>query len=819
MSWSIDYLSIQAIKGVLVEAGKFDLSKKKSIALFAPNSCGKSGYADALEYLFSPDGEVQHLGKGSVDSEHGGKPALRHVLADELEIDSEVKIVLRSDDPPEIREVTRLLTIGRNDPIPKGLEDIVKIAPAHRILRQHDLRRFVVDMNPQDKYSELSRWLGLEKLTEVLSHLTTAENQLSKIDPDREFTERFKDIIEHTNNSVNSYDLPTILKWCSEQSNKYLAPSVKIDSIKELSTCIKSLQQFRNDLFKVSGAMNETLKTKTNLEKYVNDLTEDSCQLNNCEQALKNAVGAENQVDVAKAEAKESVFQEVWNSSINLFNKGPLPVCPICLTPWDKTEVGSQAEVFTYLTTSLQSLVSLKDAQDALAKSHDILKTSTRTLETYLRNLATECGKLGIKDIPPLADKIRSDFQIIFEGKTLPTHVQAEYTNLIDQSKKLIQTNLPVGLLSITIQGTPEPATDLDRLIGHLEIIQSALSRLQELENERAEYRIIKASFSLIASKIQQEAASLLNEVVTVLQAALEQLYKKIHPTVDVPHVYLKPDTSTKTLSLRIDFHKNGRTLPPAGYLSEARINTIGLALFISCAKLFNKEFPFIFLDDIVSSYDADHRARIADVVSENLADFQVIVTTHDEMFYNMLKSRLSDKGWIFDRITDWTLEQGPKRESDLLRPDQITSLIDKSDPNCGNAVRQYMEEWLDGMCGKYCAYTLHKRPPNDYDRTLFDFWGPFIDRLKKVKGNYFASRVAGQQSYQRLSAHSIINYYSHFQANPYKWPSKGDVEYVWTEFQAFTKLFQCHSCSKTLQYDRDAEKLYCTCGKEIFSP
>ena len=72
MSWSIDYLSIQAIKGVLVEAGKFDLSKKKSIALFAPNSCGKSGYADALEYLFSPDGEVQHLGKGSVDSEHGG---------------------------------------------------------------------------------------------------------------------------------------------------------------------------------------------------------------------------------------------------------------------------------------------------------------------------------------------------------------------------------------------------------------------------------------------------------------------------------------------------------------------------------------------------------------------------------------------------------------------------------------------------------------------------------------------------------------------------------------------------------------------------
>ena len=89
MIWTINQFSILGVKGVLDKAGHFDLSNGKSIAIFARNSCGKSGYADALEYLFSSDGEVEHLGKGGADSERGGKHALPHVLAEEHNIDLE----------------------------------------------------------------------------------------------------------------------------------------------------------------------------------------------------------------------------------------------------------------------------------------------------------------------------------------------------------------------------------------------------------------------------------------------------------------------------------------------------------------------------------------------------------------------------------------------------------------------------------------------------------------------------------------------------------------------------------------------------------
>ena len=106
----------------------------------------------------------------------------------------------------------------------------------------------------------------------------------------------------------------------------------------------------------------------------------------------------------------------------------------------------------------------------------------------------------------------------------------------------------------------------------------------------------------------------------------MQKIYKKIHPGEAVPNVYIRLNTDEKTLSIRVNFHSSERVVPPGGYLSEAQINTLGLALFLSSVRLFNKEFPFVFLDDIVSSYDADSRARIVDVLAEDMNEFQIFV-------------------------------------------------------------------------------------------------------------------------------------------------------------------------------------------------
>jgi len=62
---------------------------------------------------------------------------------------------------------------------------------------------------------------------------------------------------------------------------------------------------------------------------------------------------------------------------------------------------------------------------------------------------------------------------------------------------------------------------------------------------------------------------------------------------------------------------------------------------------------PILFLDDVVPSHDAEHKERIVDVVAERLNGFQVFLSTHDWPFYSLLKDRLHDKGWLFERMEE----------------------------------------------------------------------------------------------------------------------------------------------------------------------
>jgi hypothetical protein len=133
--------------------------------------------------------------------------------------------------------------------------------------------------------------------------------------------------------------------------------------------------------------------------------------------------------------------------------------------------------------------------------------------------------------------------------------------------------------------------------------LKDALVPLRVLQCERAKYRRIEQSFASIADVIQQSPANLVNKVVKALRTDVEKVHHKIHPIGAVPNVFITPDTDSKTLSLRVDFHSR-----------VERFSTWGIPK-----------------DDIVSSYDADHRGRIVDVIAEDLNEFQIFLTAHDE--------------------------------------------------------------------------------------------------------------------------------------------------------------------------------------------
>ena len=81
--------------------------------------------------------------------------------------------------------------------------------------------------------------------------------------------------------------------------------------------------------------------------------------------------------------------------------------------------------------------------------------------------------------------------------------------------------------------------------------------------------------------------------------------------------------------------------MQPAGYLSDSQIHSVALALRMAAIKQFNAGAPIIALDDIVTSYDADHRRTIAGLIATMFGECQILITTHDERFFNYLKDQL----------------------------------------------------------------------------------------------------------------------------------------------------------------------------------
>jgi hypothetical protein len=821
MTWVVTKISIQGIKGVLDRAGDFSLKyskgKPKSLVIFGRNAHGKSGYADAIEYLFSFDGEVAHLGKGSADSEQGGKYALPHVLAEEKGITPQVNIEFTDLESKEVVAVSRRVNTGRKDPRPKELGPILEKSPAYRVLRQHDLRRFVVDMTPGEKFSEFARWIGLESTANLLKYLKTAENALRDENVDREIAERLMSIETHTGGVIKSFDKSAILVWCREAVSAKLQQPFDILEPEDINSALAALQIKRETLL-VQSRMVKQGVAKTGIDKVMAELIIENGSLTGIRDSLEQACRLEEEKNVIESSSKESVFKEVWEQSSIFLSSGTYDYCPVCQTEWTHTKVGSQEKAQIVLQISLAALANLIEKNEKLNKGIVALKSQLQKLKDGLEQIEGIFRSLSLDQTAEQVNQLETRIVCLIQSLTSPQKIRFDLECVIEDGEHFISTEIPKALELINSDSNDNATGELDALISNLQVIKESLERLGELTRIQASLNAVSKSFSKIANKIREETKKVADNAVDALRSDVTTIYKKIHPAESVPNVHIIHNVDDKTLTIRVNFHSNERIVPPGGYLSEAQINTLGLALFLSSVRLFNNDFPFVFLDDIVSSYDAEHRANIVDVLAEDMKSFQILLTTHDERFYTHLKGRLIAENWAFERILSYDFNHGPRRESDNFQPDHIKVLIEQGDEKvAGNAVRQYMEEWFDSTCERYSVYTLHRKGTKEYKRTLFDFWPPFTKKLEALNGE-FAKKLQSSQSYTRLKGglDPIINYYSHNQTNPYEWASMGDVEYIWNAFYSFSLLFFCASCGKQVKYHSEDAKFYCTCGESI---
>jgi len=301
----------------------------------------------------------------------------------------------------------------------------------------------------------------------------------------------------------------------------------------------------------------------------------------------------------------------------------------------------------------------------------------------------------------------------------------------------------------------------------------------------------------------------------------MNTLYREIQNNKSsIPPIRLalpdEDDSNQQRVQLLIDFSLNRKGVAPSGYLSDSQIHTLALSLRLSAIRLFNKGLPIIILDDIVTSYDADHRKNIAATIEKHFKDYQVITVTHDERFFNYLRDQLPQNSWNFKRIIELKEDFGPQFH-DYKTPDEVIEQKIKDKQSIANELRQSQEEWLLDMCRDFQTKVIIRHIDRSYKYERSELASSLANFMKSTKIAVPSISGISNPFLNSLQKGEVENFGSHFSDNPNGDSSLGDEETRWKEFKLFRSMFSCTNCNHTrFQRPLTLEKPVC---KECETP
>ena len=790
----LDSLELSGFRAFL-EPQLFNFGTKRCLAVFAPNGLGKSSIVDALEFMFSDDGTLERLGLRAINNQ-AGMTALAHNLAEEKDITPFVRAIFKRGKKkhPEGLRIARGLARTPRPAIADAVNASFTVAP---LIRGYSLRHFVEEQKAEERYRNVARWLQLGPLVDVQQSLRLLRRRTKAAAADRDALNRVD--IQLKKKSVNAVEV-----WNEEAvqvyANSILAPLDEALSLKSLDRTdlafitVKERAETEERQLGLEGRR-QVRRTATNLyEEKENPDTGDTCKAG----LLPDFAAAIDVLETAeKAEAEErnaaanAVFDDLWKAAEPLFAEGrtALDKCPVCRTPIADSTAGSVEGVRQHIATHRAKLTNYANAKEKLEDA-----------SAGVVNIRTELIA-GLKSLTPLLPEEHAALE-----NTLAIYLNA-VTSWNDGAVP-DAAKLKTSLHKLT--------TTLDTTIAEIEAKQGAntyikaLSKLNELidlKDERecavrllAELEKLSKALNIQAAHISSAIRNKVQALLDTLREPVNEIYRQIQGDSAAPIRLELPsddDVNQQRLNLVINFAANREGVHPGGYLSDSQIHSLALALRLAAIKRFNFTAPIIALDDIVTSYDANHRRTIAAMLAKEFRDFQLIVMTHDERFFIYLKDQLEDKHWHYRRITRLDPDYGPRFIDHRVTEGMIEARWHAGE-SAANEMRQAEEEWLLGLCRDFDV-KLHIRPVEraySYERSeLAQAVATFLTRkdltpplVPGVNNRFLTSLQRGV----------VENFGSHFQDGPYGEGSIGDEKARWEEFKVFRDIFVCPKCGRT---------------------
>ena len=223
-----------------------------------------------------------------------------------------------------------------------------------------------------------------------------------------------------------------------------------------------------------------------------------------------------------------------------------------------------------------------------------------------------------------------------------------------------------------------------------------------------------------------------------------------------------------KTVDIEIKYA--GQTISkPHLFLNEARLSAIAISIYLGMIKRIpqRKKLKVLFLDDLFIGLDLSNRMPLMQILERDFADYQIIVSTYDKPWYEVVKFYLEgNTNWkcveFLARKNQYGYDQPIIRYADDGRTgDHIKRYINLAEEhyNSGDnkAAGVYLRSAFEFLLKRYCkSKSLHIRFDVDIAKlTTEDFW----IAIKDFKSSEDA-RIAGstQSSRCKLTQPTIAN-------------------------------------------------------------
>ncbi len=609
MSFRLLNLNLSWFRGASTEL-HFD-TKAKSVVIYGPNGSGKSSIVDGLEYLLS-GGKVDHL-----TNEYSGRRYERSIPNTELPAGSRPAVRLSMTGNIEASAV-----IGTNNvPACFGQERLSCWSVSRSLIRQERLAAFVA-ANKTDKYEAVVSLMGLAPLESAAANLRRLRNEVRSASKLDEMQGRLDQIVADRRAAFPGMSSAEI----GDEVKSLQAAYLKVGSPPP-ADLREALAAINVELDHLIGGLDEAARAHVVLGQ-----ARDAKLLDRLATAAALAQDAADGAETLLSErlavllAADGYRQKLSDTDASID-------CPACGRPIPADVFARHVEGET---ARLQSALKVFSKRSAAVTA---VTTALAAVQVALRD-----GTLTKLWLTPEWVPRRADLEALrsFDAGELETRAAAALGRLLP----IAQAFLP-----FVAAAADQAAPSTQALVSDRDKVKAAADWSRALEIKRgidsaqAVVKFLTEAEENLRTEIRRQAAATL-EAISADVAVMWGVLHREHP-IDGVHLYQHQDAE-RAMDIGVSFHGRSQ-MSPRLTLSEGFRNALGLCVLLALARR-GDPAPVV-LDDVVTSFDREHRDGVADLILTQLADRQVVILTHESEWYWELKQRLPGSDWLFKAL------------------------------------------------------------------------------------------------------------------------------------------------------------------------